>query len=95
MEIVRRWCNRWNLKINAEKCSVVHFRKKSVRKSSVEFRIGGEIPSRVSEYKYLEIVLNEFLKSEKNGRKALYGVMRLVRDLGRSTILYGCEIGGV
>ena len=44
-----------------------------------------------------------------NGRKALYGVMRLVRSLGnvgratisklyvsmvRSTLLYGCEIWG-
>ena len=43
LEIVHRWCNQWELKINTEKCSVVHFRTKSVRRSSVEFKIGGEI----------------------------------------------------
>ena len=117
LEIVHRWCNQWKLRINAEKCSVVHFRKKCVRRSIVEFRIGEEILSMVSEYKYLGIVLNEFLNGEKmrealmdNGRKALYGVMRLVRSLGnvgwatfsklytsmvRNTLLYGCEIWGV
>ena len=54
----------------------------------MELRIGEEILSMVLEYKYLGIVLNEFLNSEKmkealmdNGRKALYGVMRLVRSL--------------
>ena len=43
----------------------------------------------VVEYKYLGIVMNEFLNGEKmrealmdSGRKALYGVMRLVRSLG-------------
>ena len=89
LEIVHRWCNQWKLRINAEKCSVVHFQKKCVRRSSVEFRIGEEILSMVSEYKYLGIVLNEFLNGKKmrealmdNGRKALYGVMRLVRSLG-------------
>ena len=81
--------NQWKLRINAEKCSVVHFRKKCVRRSSVEFRIGEEILSMLSEYKYLGIVLNEFLNGEKmrealmdNGRKALYGFTRLVRSLG-------------
>ena len=83
----------------------------------MKFKIGEEILSMVSEYKYLGLVLNEFLNGEKmrealmdNGRKALYGVMRLVRGLEnvgwatfsklyvsmvRSTILYGCEIWGV
>ena len=44
LEIVHRWCNQWKLRINAEKCSVVHFRDKSIRISrlSVEFRIGEE-----------------------------------------------------
>ena len=117
LEIVHRWCNQWKLRINAEKCSVVHFRKKCVRRSIVEFGIGEKILSMVSEYKYLGIVLNEFLNGEKmrealmdNGRKALYGVMRLVRSLGnvrwatfsklyvsmvRNTLLYGCETWGV
>ena len=53
LEVVYGWCNRWKLKINAEKCSVVHFRKKGVKRSSVEFKIGEEILSMVSEYKYL------------------------------------------
>ena len=47
LEIVHRWCNQWKLKINVEKCSVVHFWKKSIRRSklNVEFRIGEEILS--------------------------------------------------
>ena len=52
LEIVHRWCNQWKLKINVEKCSVVRFWKKSIRRSSVEFRIGEEILSMVSEYRY-------------------------------------------
>ena len=44
---------------------VVHFWKRRVRRSSVEFRFGEEILSMVSEYKYLGIILNEFLNGEK------------------------------
>ena len=40
LEVVYGWCNRWKLKINAEKCSVVHFRKKDEKDPVWNLKLG-------------------------------------------------------
>ena len=49
------------MKINPKKSNVVHFRPQSYAKTSHEFKYGDEDILTVSRYKYLGIILDEFL----------------------------------
>jgi exonuclease III len=61
LNAVNDWCNKWQLVVNAEKSQIVHFRKKTVTKTIYDFKLG-EIDMHVVErYKYLGVVLDEFL----------------------------------
>jgi hypothetical protein len=55
------WCKKWYLEISAEKSQVVHFRPNSVPRSTVEFMCGECRLQLVSCYKYLGLVLTEYL----------------------------------
>jgi len=47
--------------VNIEKTNIVHFRKKRCNLTNVEFRLGNKIVKKVKEYKYLGVLLDEFM----------------------------------
>jgi hypothetical protein len=61
LDVLAHWCQQWNVKVNAEKTEIVHFRKNGVEVTNVNFKIGESFLKTVSEYKYLGLILNEFL----------------------------------
>ena len=61
LDTVLVWCRKWHMKINPKKSNVVHFRPQSYAKTSHEFKYGNEDILTVSRYKYLGIILDEFL----------------------------------
>ena len=73
-------CRKWAIKVNVEKCDILHFRKRRVNRSEEESRVNGERIDMVAEYKYLGCVISEYLDSkhmleekEKAGARALNG----------------------
>ena len=82
------WSKLWRLKVNAEKTKVVHFRPKRKNVTSYNFVYDGNNIERVSEYKYLGVYLDEFLKYDKctcalaeSAGRALGGVITKFRNL--------------
>ena len=61
LDVLNQWCNENELFINQEKSKVVHFRPKSVSRSSKAFKIGDKPISSVSNYMYLGLMLTEHL----------------------------------
>ena len=61
LNILNTWCLQWNIHINAEKSQIVHFRKKEMECTNVRFHCGNHELQNVSSYKYLGLLLNEFL----------------------------------
>ena len=63
LETLAKWCREWAVEINAEKCGVMHMRRKGVRRTEEKFYVGGEEVRVVEEYKYLGCVVNEHLQN--------------------------------
>ena len=61
LNVLNEWCKEWDMVTNLEKSNVVHFRNSSVPRTNCEFHIGNLDNNRVDRYRYLGIVLNEFL----------------------------------
>ena len=59
--ILEKWCNKWLVNVNCEKSEIVHFRKVSDNRSQICFMYNSKTLNTVDHYKYLGIVLNEFL----------------------------------
>ena len=56
------WCNSWKMTVNADKSKVVHFRPGPATPRTVfEFTCGDKQIAVVSQYRYLGLVLTEFL----------------------------------
>ena len=56
VEIVNKWCCKWNMEINVGKSGVIHFRdKKRIKRCSEVFRIGGEVIQMVASINILEL----------------------------------------
>ena len=51
------WCKKWRMKVNVSKSKIVHYRPSG----QFVFKLGSENLEVVSQYKYLGLVLNEFL----------------------------------
>ena len=60
LDVIYEWCEKWKIIINSEKSQVVHFRSKSVDKTSVNFYVGNNCLKVVEQYKYLGLYLNEY-----------------------------------
>ena len=91
LNILNQWCSIWQLCIKLDKTKVMHFRKKTCNRTQFDFTINGASLEIVSEYKYLEVLLNEHLDFEKNSR-----VTTLVAHcyvLRIYNLLLTCEIG--
>ena len=76
--------------MNVEKCNVIHFRKKRTKQTRCVFKIGEQTIQITQSYKYLGVVLNEFLEDKamisealNKGRKALFEVIRMKRQIGQ------------
>ena len=42
LNILTEWCEEWSVKVNVEKCGVMHMRRKGVKRSDERFHVGGE-----------------------------------------------------
>ena len=64
LNVLNEWCKECDMVTNLEKSNVVHFRNSSVPRTDCEFHIGNLDNNKVQvvdRYRYLGIVLNEFL----------------------------------
>ena len=61
LDHICNWCSKWKILVNTVKSKVVHFRKNSQARSEFEFTLGEHVLNYVENYKYLGVVLNEFL----------------------------------
>ncbi len=55
------WCQANNMRINADKSKVVHFRYRALRRTEALFRCGDHEIAVIDSYKYLGLILDEFL----------------------------------
>ena len=86
LDVLAEWCTEWSVKVNVEKCGVMHMRKKGVKRSDGGFLVGGEVIKVVEEYKYLGCVVDEHMSNvrmieerAKAGAKALSDWLRRCR----------------
>ena len=61
LDVLDEYCKTWRLTINPNKSKIVHFHRKSCPRSTQQFQCGNKAIEIVSSYKYLGLVLNEFL----------------------------------
>ena len=57
-----KFCNiKWAMKVNADKCGVMHLRRNGVKRTTSLFSVGGERVKVVKSYKYLGCIVNEHM----------------------------------
>ena len=61
LDTVYNWCKKWRMKINESKSKIIHFRNVGKRATDFTFKNGPNIIETVSSYKYLGLILDEFL----------------------------------
>ena len=61
LDTVYNWCKKWRMKINENKFTIVHLRNVGKRAADFSFKNGPNIIETVSSYKYLELILDNFL----------------------------------
>ena len=86
LDVLAEWCEEWSVKVNVEKCGMMHLRRKGVKRSDERFHVGGEGIKVMEEYKYLGCVVVEYLSNvrmveerAKVGAKALSDWLRRYR----------------
>ncbi len=92
---LHEWCNKWRMMVNESKTNIVHFRNKGTHCNNVCFKLGENVLNKVEKYKYLGVILNEYLEcdttatilSEAAGRAlgAVITKTRHLSDLGFKT----------
>ena len=78
-DILSTWCNRNMMNINTDKTKVIHFRNPSIQRSNFVFECGNENIEYTQSYKYLGLVLNEYMD---NAVTAKYIAKSATRALG-------------
>jgi hypothetical protein len=66
LEYVTSWCGEWKMKINLAKSKIMHFRKKGTERSKVKHELAKNKLLFVDKYKYLGVILDEFLEFKIN-----------------------------
>jgi len=61
LNVVHNWGKKFMIKFNEKKSNIVHYRKPHVARTSKQFLLGDCVLSIVKQYKYLGIILNEFV----------------------------------
>ena len=60
--VLEEWCSEWAMKVNADKCGVMHIRRKGfVKRTTSIFSVGGEKLKVVESYEYLGCIVNEHM----------------------------------
>ena len=107
LDILHEWCAKWRLSLNKDKTEVVHFRPSRSQKSNTTFRYGQCELKTVSKYKYLGVILDEFLNFElctkalaTAGGRALGGIIskfKVLKNVGFHTFtkLYNAGVSPV
>ena len=95
LNILHEWCSKWRLSLNRDKTQIVHFRPSGRNMSKFVFLYGRDTLRTVSNYKYLGIILDEFLKFDAcvktiatSGGRALGGIIskfKTFRNVGYYT----------
>ena len=60
LEKLDEWCTEWAVRVNVDKCEIMHVRKKGVKRSQQKFVVNREAVQNVVEYKYLGCIINEY-----------------------------------
>ncbi len=61
LNILEKWCKQWRMRVNIKKTKMVHFRTKTQPRTDFNFMFNNEIVACVDKYKYLGIILDEYL----------------------------------
>ncbi len=62
------WCEKWQMKINAKKTQIIHFRPNSVQRTEYTFMCGMQSLSVVDRYRYLGLMLNEHMNMQETAK---------------------------
>ena len=66
LNAVDAWCKKWRMTINIDKTNIVHFRPRNTNLTEFNFKIGNSDLDKVNRYKYLGIMIDEFLTFNDN-----------------------------
>ncbi len=61
LNILEKWCKQWHMRVYVKKIKIVHFRTKTQPRTDLNFMFNNEIVECVDKYKYLGIILDEYL----------------------------------
>ena len=61
LDLLYEYCRSWKMLLNFDKSKIVYFRPKSFLQTAYQFHCGSESIEVVSQYKYLGLILTEFL----------------------------------
>ena len=61
LNTLHKWCKTWQLEVNSTKSAVIHFRPQSFSAAHHNYICGDESILLKSDYRYLGIIINEFL----------------------------------
>ena len=95
LNLVSDWCLQWKLNINVNKTQVVHYRNVSIPKTPFVFTCGTSNLEVVSQYKYLGLIIDEFLDYNvtvkhisKHASRALGSIIAKYKSLGGLSFKY-------
>ena len=81
LDIVHKWCSKWQVRINTNKSKVMHFRKRRAPQDNTVFHLGEPLET-VGKYRYLGLTLDSYLdmaegieQNSKAASRALGGVI--------------------
>ena len=90
------WSLKWRMQVNINKFNIIHFRSTKQKSTNFEFKLGNKIVSKVCEYKYVGLVLNEFLDYKIGVKYLAESALRASGELINETLLlWGCPNSGV
>ena len=61
LRVLEEWCSEWAMKVNTDKCGVMHIRRNGVKRTTSLFLVSEERVKVVESYKYLGCIVNEHM----------------------------------
>ncbi len=61
LNILEKWCKQWHMRVNIKKTKIILFRTKTQPRTDFNFMFNNEIVECVDKYKYLGIILDQYL----------------------------------
>jgi len=103
LNVLASWCYKWRMKVNPDKSKIIHFRPRREPVSNFQFKYNGNDIDIVHHYKYLGIMLDEFLDynitanvlADSAGRAlgSMYSKYKANKGLGYNTYLKLYDMG--